>query len=507
MTDLVLILGDQLTRTLAALRHTAKADGVILMAEVMDEATYVRHHKKKIALVFAAMRHFAADLQDAGWTVEYRQLGDSADSLAAEVAAAVEAHGATRVLVTEPGEYRLRAEMDGWEDALGVPVEIVPDDRFIASHARFRDWASGRKQLRMEYFYREMRRDTGLLMDGDDPEGGQWNYDHDNRKPASADLFMPTPPRVEPDEITAEVLDLVADRFADHPGDLTPFWFGVTREHAEAARDHFIEQALPRFGDYQDAMLAGQPFMYHSVLGLYLNLGLLDPLDTCRRAEAAYRDGHAPLNAVEGFIRQILGWREFIRGIYWREMPDYRDRNFFEATRDLPGFYWTGETGMACMKAAIGQTLEHAYAHHIQRLMVTGNFAMLAGIDPYQVHEWYLAVYADAYEWVELPNVLGMSQFADGGVLASKPYAAGGNYISKMSDYCGGCSYAVSKKSGPDSCPFNTLYWDFLVRNRETLDGNPRLGPVYRTWDRMKPETREAYRETARRNLARIEDL
>ena len=334
-------------------------------------------------------------------------------------------------------------------------------------------------------------------MDGDRPEGGKWNFDSENRKPAKADLFMPEVKRFQPDSSTQNVLALVNRRFSDHFGDLEPFWFAVTAKQAEAVLEHFLETALPGFGDYQDAMLTGEPFLYHSLLSLYINAGLLDPLHVCRRVEAAYYAGDAPLNATEGYIRQIIGWREYVRGIYWLKMPGYLSENFFGNARALPGFYWTGETDMACMRAAITQTREQAYAHHIQRLMVTGNFALMAGIDPHEVHEWYLAVYADAYEWVELPNTLGMSQFADGGLLGSKPYAASGNYINKMSDYCGTCRYNVKEKTGKDACPFNALYWDFFVRNEEKLKGNHRLGQVYRTWSKMNDEKRDAYLKSA----------
>ena len=476
------------------------------MVEVSEEATYVRHHKKKIAFLFSAMRHFASELTDQGWTVEYVRLDDEGNtgSFTGEIERAVAAHSPDQVLVTEPGEWRVRTAMDTWSERLNAPVEILEDDRFIASHADFRDWAEGRKQLRMEYFYREMRRKTGLLMDGDQPEGGKWNYDSENRKPAKADLFMPTPMRFDPDPVTKDVLNLVAGRFDNHFGDLTPFWFGVTGADAQAALDYFIEAALPKFGDYQDAMLEGEKFLYHSILSLYINAGLLAPIEVCQQVEAAYKRGHAPLNAAEGFIRQIIGWREYVRGIYWLKMPDYVEENFFGNTRALPDFYWTGETDMACLRAAITQTKEEAYAHHIQRLMVTGNFALLAGIDPKYVHEWYLAVYADAYEWVELPNTLGMSQFADGGVLGSKPYASSGNYIHKMSDHCKSCAYDVKTKTGDGACPFNPLYWDFLDRNRDKLAGNPRMAQMYRTWDRMGDEKKADYLTSAK---AILDDL
>lgn len=497
--NLILVLGDQLSPDLSALAEGDPARDRVLMAEVQEEATYVRHHKKKIAFLFAAMRHFAEELRRAGWTVDYTALDDAgnAGSFTGEIARAVERTAPERIVVTEPGEWRVRAAMDAWAERFGRPVDILDDTRFLSSPADFARWAKGRKSLRMEYFYREMRRKTGLLMDGDQPEGGKWNYDAENRKPAARDLFMPDVPRFQPDGVTRRVLELVAARFDDHFGDLTPFWFGVRRADAERARDAFFRDVLPNFGDYQDAMLKGERFLYHSVLSMYLNAGLLDPMDLCRRAEAEYRAGRAPLNAVEGYIRQILGWREFIRGIYWLKMPQYLEENFLGAERDLPSFYWSGETEMACLADAIEQTKAEAYAHHIQRLMVTGNFALLAGVAPRQIHEWYLTVYADAYEWVELPNVLGMSQFADGGLLGSKPYAAGGNYIRKMSDYCAHCTYDVKKKTGAGACPFNALYWDFLARNEATLKSNPRMAQVYATWNRMKPESRAAYRQSA----------
>ena len=503
---LVLILGDQLSTGMSSLRRADPERDRVLMAEVMEEATYVRHHKKKIALVFSAMRHFADELRRAGWHVDYVRLEDpeNTGSIGGEVRRHAQRHACRRVVVTEPGEWRLLKAMETWQDALGLRVDIVRDDRFICSIPEFRSWAADRKQLRMEYFYREMRRKTGLLMDGEAPEGGRWNLDAENRKPAKADLLMPTPRWVEPDALTRDVLRLVGDRFAIHFGDLEPFRFAVTREDAEAAFEHFVETALARFGDYQDAMLASERWLYHSVISVYLNIGLLDPLAICRKVEAAYRDGRVPLNAAEGYIRQVIGWREFVRGIYWLEMPGYVDLNALDATRPLPGFYWTGETDMACVKAAVTQTREDAYAHHIQRLMVTGNFALIAGIDPKALHEWYLVVYADAYEWVELPNTLGMSQFADGGLLGSKPYAASGNYINRMSDYCRGCRFDVKSRTGPDACPFNYLYWDFMARHRARLTANPRIAQIYRTYDRLPEAEHSAVAESARTFLAAL---
>lgn len=476
------------------------------MAEVQEENTYVPHHKKKIALVLSAMRHFARELAEIGWTVDYVKLDDpdNSGSLGGEVVRAIGRHDCDSVVVTAPGEWRLRRDFEALADSMDVPFDVVADDRFLCSDDEFARWAEGRKELRMENFYREMRRRTGLLMDGDGPAGGTWNLDSENRKPLAPGLDVPAPRRARPDDITREVLDLVNSRFADHFGDLEPFWFAVTRQKAEQAFARFVDERLASFGDYQDAMPADEAFVFHAVIGLHLNLGLLDPMAACRRVEAAYRCGDVPLNAAEGFVRQVIGWREYVRGIYWLQGPEYADKNFFCHSRDLPDFYWSGDTDMACISACVSQTRAEAYAHHIQRLMVTGNFAMLAGVRPAAVHEWYLTVYADAYEWVELPNTLGMSQFADGGLLASKPYAASGNYINKMSGYCGDCRYSVTRKTGEDACPFNYLYWDFLDRHRDKLEGNHRLGRAYATWDRFDDDRRAAVRADAESFLANL---
>lgn len=507
--NLILVLGDQLTPRISSLRDADPARDVVLIAEVMDETKYVPHHVKKIAFLFSAMRHFARELEDLGWRVDYRRLdcADNAGSLAGELRLAIARHRPKRIVLTHPGEWRVLDALLAAREESPVPLDILADDRFLASIEDFAEWASGRKQLRMEFFYREMRRKTRLLMNGDEPEGGAWNFDKENRKPPKAGLVSPQPLRIEPDAITREVLDLVRARFADRFGDLEPFWFAVTRADAERALDTFVDEALPRFGDYQDAMVGGEPFLFHSVIALYLNCGLLDPLAVCRRVEAAYLSGDAPLNAAEGYIRQIIGWREYVRGIYWLKMPEYAKANYFGASRNLPDFYWTGETRMTCMREAIGQTKREAYAHHIQRLMVTGTFALLAGVSPQQVHEWYLSVYADAYEWVELPNTIGMSQFADGGLLASKPYAASGAYIDRMSNYCKGCAYDVKARTGDGACPFNALYWDFLARHRDKLSRNPRLAQIYRVYDAFAPAERKAIGDSAARVLAALEAL
>ncbi len=492
---LILILGDQLSTELSALRAADKSTDIVVMAEVVAEATYVKHHPKKIAFIFAAMRKFARALEDDGWSVRYTQLDDThnAGSIIGELLRRMEETGAKDVLATSPGEWRL---IEALEDA-PMKVQMLEDDRFLASLQEFEAWAEGRKALRMEYFYRDMRRKTGLLMEGDKPVGDKWNFDHDNRKAAPDDVSYSGPLPFEPDAITEDVLALVEASFPDHFGTLEGFSFATTREDALKALKHFITHALPRFGDFQDAMLTENKFLYHAVISPYLNAGLLGPLEICQAAEQAYRDGHAPINAVEGFIRQIIGWREYVRGIYFLEGPNYTSRNALGHARDLPALYWGGETKMHCLSMAVEQTREEAYAHHIQRLMVTGNFALLAGIDPEQVHEWYLEVYADAFEWVEAPNTIGMSQFADGGIIASKPYVSSGAYINRMSNYCKSCQYSVKEKTGENACPFNLLYWEFLIRHEDRFAGNARMGNMYRTWNRMQEDHRARVLEGA----------
>ena len=485
---LILILGDQLSEDIAALRTADKGADVIVMAEVAEEGSYVPHHPKKIALILAAMRKFAQRLRDEGWQVAYSELDDTdnTQSISTELIRRADQYATSSVVATRPGEFRL---IDALEDC-PLDVEMLEDDRFIASHAEFEDWAEGRKALRMEYFYREMRRKTGLLMEGDEPAGGKWNYDHDNRKPAPESVGFSGPMQFTPDAVVEEVLDLVEARFGNHFGQLRPFWFATDQGQARRALAHFVAHGLAGFGDYQDAMLADNPFLYHALVSPYLNIGLLDPMEVCRAVEAAWKAGDVPINAAEGFIRQVIGWREYVRGIYFHEGPDYTRRNGLNHQRKLPDFFWGAETRMRCVSKAVAQTGAQAYAHHIQRLMVTGNFALLAGLNPAEVSEWYLAVYADAFEWVEAPNVVGMSQFADGGVIASKPYVSSGAYINRMSDYCKGCHYKVSVRTGEGACPFNLLYWQFLDRHRDRFSNNARMGNMYRTWDRMDADKR-----------------
>lgn len=506
MSKLILILGDQLSPDISSLSGIDKERDTILMCEVMDEATYVGHHKKKIAFVFSAMRHFAEELRTHGYQVRYTRINDPGNggSFIGELKRAINDLAPSAICVTEAGEWRVRREMETWVSKFGIDLEIRLDRRFIVSHDEFAAWAENRKTLTMEYFYRGIRRKTGLLMNGEEPAGGRWNFDNENREPAAPDLFRPKHGTFPPDELTNDVIETVARLFPDNFGRLENFGFAVRRADAEKLLQKFISDFLPNFGATQDAMLQDDPNINHSLLSFYINVGLLDALAVCRAAERAYLEGKAPLNAVEGFIRQIIGWREYMRGIYWFAGPDYADSNFFENARPLPSFYWSGKTEMNCLATVITETIENAYAHHIQRLMITGNFALLAGIDPKAVHQWYLEVYADAYEWVELPNVIGMSQFADGGFLGTKPYTASGNYINRMSDYCTTCMYDPRQRTGEKACPFNALYWDFLARNQTKLKSNRRLAQPYATWARMSDATRHEIRKQAGGFLANL---
>ncbi|AJI52687.1 cryptochrome/photolyase family protein [Francisella philomiragia] len=507
MRILRLILGDQLSQSISSLRDCDKANDVVMMCEVMQEASYVKHHKKKLVHIFSAMRHFALQLHKLGYKVCYTKLDDpkNTGSFHSEVQKVIEKLGAQKLIVTEPGEYRVLEDIQSWQKDFSIGVEIRSDDRFLATIEEFTNWAKGYKQLRMEYFYRYMRIKNNILLDSDGkPEGGQWNYDSQNCKTPSTNTKVPESYKSTADDITKRVIELMEKTFDNNFGDIEPFNYAVTREEALEALELFIKERLSSFGDYQDAMLEGQAWMYHSHISMYINSGLLLPIECIKAAEKAYYNGKAPLNAVEGFIRQILGWREFVRGVYWLKMPDYRDMNYLEATRKLPSFYWDAETKMNCLHQCIKETKENAYAHHIQRLMVLGNFALLAGIDPKYVNEWYLLVYADAYEWVELPNVSGMVLFADGGYLASKPYAASGSYIKKMSNYCDNCSYKVGNKNGINACPFNYLYWDFLARNKSKLANNPRLAMIYKSYEKMTDEKKELIKQDSEKLLEEL---
>ncbi|KTD27196.1 MULTISPECIES: cryptochrome/photolyase family protein [Legionella] len=495
MTKLCLILGDQLTKSLPSLTEISRDRDVILMCEVVEEATYVPHHPKKIAFLFSAMRHFAEELKDQGYKVRYVKLDDADNQgdLIKELLRAIEEIKPTAVNLTAPGEWRVLRMFDNLKNQLQIPLTIYEDNRFLCSGSEFEDWAKDKKHLRMEFFYRMMRKKHRILIDNDgSPTGGSWNYDAQNRHHAKDIASFPKRSDYQSDTITNEVLELVATRFSDHFGQLHPFEFAVTRTQALSEANYFIENCLISYGQYQDAMLTNETTLYHSKLSFYLNTGLLLPLELCQMAEQAYRKKQAPLNSVEGFIRQILGWREYIRGIYWYFMPAYKEMNYFNAERDLPSFFWGADTNMFCIKEVVRQTSEEAYSHHIQRLMITGNFALLAGIDPKQVCEWYLAVYADAYEWVELPNTLGMALYADGGLIASKPYSASGKYIQRMSNFCDSCAYNPKDLLGEKACPFNALYWNFIKQNEKKLKDNPRLHYVYGNWEKMTQDKKDA---------------
>lgn len=510
MPRLVVLLGDQLSPAVASLR-AVEPDDVILLAEVQQEASYVQHHSHKLVLIFSAMRHFAQTLQQLGHQVLYLKFGEAptVTSLTDAVAYALKQHPElTELLITECGEYRLEQEIARWQQQFDRPLQQLIDDRFLCTREQFAHWAKDRQQFRMEYFYREMRRFTRLLMtDQQQPEGGKWNYDKANRKACPPDLEQVPPLQFEPDAITQDVIALVAEKFPNNMGDAHQFRLAVTGKEARLAFLHFVEKQLAQFGDYQDAMLLDQPFLFHSICSFYLNIGLLDVRWMCLKVEQAYKDGQVPLNAAEGFIRQLIGWREFVRGLYWLLMPEYQQRNTLGASRPLPQYYWNGDTQMRCMQQALKSTIDHAYSHHIHRLMVTGNFALLAGLAPEEVTDWYLAVYADAFEWVELPNTLGMALFADDGVLASKPYAASGKYIKRMSNYCQHCPYQVDKAHGDKACPFNSLYWDFLARNETKLGGNARLQLAYRQWHNKSEQEQDAILRRARQVLSQLDSL
>lgn len=500
LRNLVLVLGDQLDEGSAALEGFDPERDALWMAEVSGEAVHVWSHKARIAVFLAAMRHFAQRLAGRGWPLRYRRLGEyDESSLAAALEADLAAFAPERVVVVQPGEHRLLQTLREVVEAAGVAWSERPDTHFYCDPADFADWARGRRTLRMEHFYRWIRRREDVLLDDGAPAGGAWNFDSSNRASfgRAGPGALPRPASFRPDATTRAVLELVEQRFGDHPGSLEHFDWPVTAAQAQAALEDFIEHRLPDFGRYQDAIWAGETWLYHSRLSAAMNLKLLPPRTVVQAAVRAWRDGHAPIEAVEGFVRQVIGWREFVRGVYWLRMPDMAGENALSADEPLPGFYWTGDTDMACLREAIGQTLAHGYAHHIQRLMVTGLFALLLGVRPREVHEWYLAVYVDAVEWVELPNVLGMSQYADGGRMVSKPYAASGRYIQRMSNHCAGCRFDPGEALGPRACPFTTLYWDFLARHRERFRDHPRAGMQWRSLERLDADRVRAIGETA----------
>ena len=501
MRNLIIVLGDQLDAESSAFDDFDTKQDAVWMAEVAEESTHVWSAKQRTTLFLSAMRHFAEHLRERSFTVHYTQLDDpkNAGSLALQLQADIERLKPTSLIMAAPGDWRVLQALRATAQAAGKTLELRDDRHFFSTIRDFAAHAKGRKQLRLEYWYRELRIKNDILMEGDKPVGEQWNFDADNRESFGKEgpKNLPAHTVHAPDAITLEVMALVNSRFASHPGSIATFGWPVTRTQALQSLAVFIKQRLPLFGKYEDAMWSGEAWLYHSHLSSSLNLKLLTAREVVAAAEAAYKNGSAPLEAVEGFIRQILGWREYVRGIYWMHMPEYVELNALEAKAALPDFYWTGQTDMACMRDAIGQTLEHGYSHHIQRLMVTGLFALMYGVKPQEVHAWYLAVYVDAVEWVELPNTLGMSQFGDGGIMASKPYSATGKYIDRMSNHCKGCRYNPANRIGNDACPFTTLYWDFLATHEARLAKNPRMALQVRNLVRIEKNEMQSITERA----------
>lgn len=519
---LILILGDQLDEDSAAFDGLDPAQDVVLMIEAREESTHVWSHKARTVLFLAAMRHFADTLRKRGWQVTYRALDAEGDATLADgLLAACDRHQPERVVGVEPGDVRVRQALDdaiksiassqdyAGADRLKPFIEWREDRHFLCTLPQFRRWAGNSASLRMEFFYRTMRQQYRVLMDGSKPLGGQWNYDAENRKGfgRAGPQNLPRPPAFEPDTITQEVMALVEREFAGHPGDLWHFNWPVTRAQALIALDDFIEHRLPHFGRHQDAMWTGLDFGWHALLSSSLNLKLLNPLEVVQAAEKAYRSRNLVLASVEGFIRQVLGWREFMRGVYFLDMPGLKNDNHFGHERTLPAWYWTGNTGMNCMRQCISQTLANGYSHHIQRLMVTGMFGVTAQIKPQALCDWYLAVYVDAVEWVELPNTAGMALFANGGRFTSKPYVASGAYIKRMSNYCSGCKYDPDTRTGPGACPMTTLYWNFLDQHEAAFAGNPRTTLMIKHLQRMAPDERQGVRSRAQEMLASLDKL
>lgn len=486
--NLILVFGDQLDPESAAFDGFDSQSDAVSMAEVSEEASYIRQHKIRLALFFSAMRHFRNELSEAGIPVHYRQIDDPQNqgSLPAEMEARVRELQPSKVIALEPGDFRVRELIQAKATQLKVPLEIRADRHFYCSTQEFQEIGKSGRHIILENFYRRMRQKHNLLLDHGKPEGGQWNFDKDNRQPLSAEAKkqIRAPRAFTPDWVTCEVLSTVERLFPDSPGRLDHFDYPVTRADARAALRDFISHRLAAFGPYQDAMTAAQPYLFHSRLSSSLNLHLLRPQEVVEASITAYQTGKAPLNSVEGFVRQILGWREFVRGIYWKYMPDYQDKNALNAELPVPKFFWTAETDMNCLRQSLTGLVDHAYAHHIHRLMVMGLFSLLLGVLPRLFHEWHISMFVDAIDWVSLPNALGMSQYGDSGIMGTKPYAASGSYIHRMSDYCQGCRYKPTQATGDKACPFTTLYWDFLARNQDQLRHNPRMLFQIRNLDR-----------------------
>lgn len=476
MNEALFLMGDQLNEIyISKFKHLP-----IFMCELKSEATYVKHHKQKITFFFASMRNFANEAKSKGFNFIYTgfEKAENTHSFSSEILRIQKEYKIKKFFIFEPSEFRVLEEIKILSKS--VEIEILKDHKFLITTEEFGKWANGKKELKMEYFYREVRKKFNILMENGNPEGGKWNYDSENRKSFSGKISVPERILFTKSKTTKEVINLIEKYFSDHFGDITDFNFATTRKEALEALNYFTENLLENFGVFQDVMKENEPFLFHSVISMYINIGFLMPLECTQAAILKYRkDKNISLFAVEGFVRQIIGWREFIKGVYSTQMPHYKTSNYLEFKNKLPDFYWTGETKMNCIKNCVNQTKQYAYTHHIQRLMILGNFATLLGVHPDFLNEWFLIVYVDALEWVEMPNVTGMVLYADGGLVATKPYVSSGAYINRMSDYCKNCHYNVKEKTGKTACPFNFLYWNFLIKHEKKLKNNPRLRIAY----------------------------
>ncbi len=508
-----LILGDQLN-PLHSWFATVQPEVVYVLMEMRQETDYVLHHAQKIIAIFAGMRELARQLRGAGHRVHYLAIDDPASqqSLPDNLRSLITHYQPKVLQYQDPDEYRLNQQLQAFlasgPHGTCASSYSIDSEHFYTQRHEAAELFANRKQWLMETFYRHMRKRHRVLMDAaDKPEGGQWNFDAENRKPWKGTPPEPSDLRPQHDHsaLWATIQAAGVQSFGEPSAD--QFRWPIDRAEALQQLDHFVAHALPHFGDYQDAMSRKAWRLFHSLLSFALNVKMLNPREVVQRVEAEWRAGRVELAAAEGFIRQIIGWREYVRGIYWAQMPGYDQLNFFEHTTPLPEWFWTGNTRMNCMAAAIGGSLQNAHVHHIQRLMVIGNFAQLAGLDVQALHRWYLGIYIDAFEWVELPNTLGMSQFADGGLLATKPYISSAAYIDRMSDYCKGCAYDKKQRLGEAACPFNALYWDFYQRNTARLKNNPRIGMAYRQLEKMPASERDAIRDQALALRARLNDL
>jgi deoxyribodipyrimidine photolyase-related protein len=508
MKKLVLILGDQLDINSSVLSNFNSSTDEVIMIESRNESDYVWSHKAKIAIFLSAMRHFAQALRAKNIPLTY--IKESNLTIEEVLRQKILENAITHLLCVEPGEWRLKHAIESLARELNVHLLMKDDDHFYCSGAEFREWVKDKKELRLEYFYRYMRKKHHVLMDSEsEPTGGQWNFDDQNRRPYSkkGPGLINEPLSFPADEITREVFDFVARQYPDHPGSLEHFVWPVTREQALVALDHFVNHRLVNFGMHQDAMWKETPFGWHSILSTSLNLKLINPREVIKSVLDAYQNNALDLSTVEGFIRQIIGWREFVRGIYYLDMPQMAQANFYKHQRALPNWYWTGDTKMNCMKDTIGQTLKYGYAHHIQRLMITGNFALLAEVLPQQVSDWYLAIYVDAIEWVELPNVVGMGLFANGGRFTSKPYIASGAYVKRMSNYCDRCQYKPDIRYGEQACPMTTLYWNFLINHQSEFNQNPRMRLMTANLSKISNEDQRFIQSHAKAILDEIDSI